>query len=221
MIDFKAGWGINHCPRVIGCLCVCVWRQRPSISPRRRLADCYSASLHSLWLPDTLLYTQCERGNAYLPSAGPSLHMHNIIWVSWGWIGWCANVKCCGLVITSLAAFVHLFADRLDGGVLVVYFCWPACLLALLLRSLTDKWLRCLFVLIKKSAHRGEKLCSLSLWSRSFSSWKHSYNHNTVHQELYFHNLQQPAHRHSSRFVNQQIHLVNVQYSCNTFLYLI
>ena len=41
-------------------------------------------------------------------------------------------------------------------------FCWPACLLVLLLRQLTDKWLRCLFVLIKKLAHKGEKLCSLS-----------------------------------------------------------
>lgn len=69
----------------------------------------------------TPCYTlNAERGNAYLHFAGPILHMRNIIWASWCWIGWCA-----GLVVwllPPLAAFVHLFQDRLDGGVLVVCF---------------------------------------------------------------------------------------------------
>lgn len=84
----------------------------------------------------TPCYTpNAERGNAYLHFTGPSHHMRNIIWVSWCWIGWCERSRFSSLVIASLAAFVHLFQDRLDRGVLVVCFVglpvfWPAATIA-------------------------------------------------------------------------------------------
>lgn len=80
----------------------------------------------------TPCYTpSAEHGNAYLHLAGPSLHMSKIIWVSWRWIGWRSRFSS----YCFLAAFLHLFQDRLDGGVSVVCFVglpvsWPAATIA-------------------------------------------------------------------------------------------
>lgn len=85
--------------------------------------------IHCAYL--TPCYTPgAECGNAYLHMAGLSLHMHNIIWASWRWIGWCVQSRLSRLVIACLAAFVHLFQDRLDGRVPAVCFVglpvfWP------------------------------------------------------------------------------------------------
>lgn len=122
-----------------------------SLSRGDWLFVCAAVALHLSkakvgWLLFLPLYIHCsyltpcytpnaERGNAYLHSAGPSLHICNIIWVSWSWIGWFAGVGRAGLVVwlfASLAAFVHLFWDRLDRGVLVVCFAglpvfWTCC----------------------------------------------------------------------------------------------
>lgn len=122
-----------------------------SLSRGDWLFVCAAVALHLSkakvgWLLPLPLYIHCsyltpcytpnaESGNSYLHFAGLSLHMRNIIWVSWCWIGWCAGVSragFCSLVIASLAAFVHLFQDRLDGRVLVVCFVglpvfWSCC----------------------------------------------------------------------------------------------
>lgn len=72
----------------------------------------------------TPCYTlDAQRGNAYLHFAGPSLHTRHIVWPSCCWTGRRAGVSRAGLVVRllpPLAAFVHLFQDGLDGGVLVV-----------------------------------------------------------------------------------------------------
>lgn len=101
-------------------------------------------------------------------------------------------------------------------------FCWPACLLALLLRQQTDKWLRCLFVLIKKLAHKGEKLCSLSALKLQENSGfgvtaaGESTREITIRVQcahLNDHNLQNQPTRCNFSIVNPQIYLYEFSFA--------
>lgn len=117
------------------------WMRHQSLSRGDWLFVCAAVALHLGeakvgWLLPLPLYIHCsyltpchtlnaQHGNAYLHFAGPRLHMRSIICMFWCWIGLGAGVSGAGLAVwllPPLAAFVHLFQNRLDGGVLAVCF---------------------------------------------------------------------------------------------------
>lgn len=94
-----------------------------------------SPSQHSLWLPDTMLYTQCWAWKCLFTlrwAKPPHAQYHlGVFRPNWS-VCCCERSRFSSLVIACLAAFVHLFQDRLDGGVLFVCFVglpvfWPRC----------------------------------------------------------------------------------------------
>lgn len=148
VIDFKAAWDINHCPGVIACLCV---RRRRSISARRKpgwllffffffrfstfIVATWHCVIHPMPSVEMLIYTRLGKTSTSAISFGC---LGNGIG---RFVVWEQSLA----LWLLLSFFAHL---SLKYKMSVLGF--------LLLRQVTDKRLRCLFVMIKTLTHGGK-----------------------------------------------------------------